>query len=149
MATFPPPGFARHDVPFEIPISKSKKFLPSLLRRRLLQGAITLVIGLVLLLAPAVLLPQTSNNLAFVSKITPSALRYSEITGTGDLAIIGGLSSNSFVWIYAGDIGAGLYVLKFAEHQAANFNGQVVDAAANAPISGPVIYFRDEYPTKG
>ncbi|MGH7452186.1 MAG: carboxypeptidase regulatory-like domain-containing protein, partial [bacterium] len=50
-------------------------------------------------------------------------------------------------WIYASDMGSGLYVLEFADHPAANFSGQVVDAATNAPISGAVVYFRDEYPT--
>jgi hypothetical protein len=49
--------------------------------------------------------------------------------------------------IYASDMQSGLYVLDFADHQAANFSGQVVDAITNAPISGAVVYFRDEYPT--
>ncbi|MCI0692393.1 T9SS type A sorting domain-containing protein [candidate division KSB1 bacterium] len=100
MTIFSSPGFARHDVPFEISILKSTKPLTSLLRSRLLNGSIKLVVGLMLLLSPAALLPQTSNNLALVSKVTPSGLRFSEVTGTGDLAVIGGFSSNSFVWIY-------------------------------------------------
>jgi hypothetical protein len=50
-------------------------------------------------------------------------------------------------FIYASDMNSGLYVLEFADHQAANFTGQVVDAATNAPIPGAVVYFRDEYPT--
>lgn len=100
MTVFSSPDFACHDVPFEISILKMKKHLTSLLRSRLMKGFIIFFIGLILLLSPAALLPQTSNNLALVSKISPSGLRFSEITGTGDLAVIGGFSSNSFVWIY-------------------------------------------------
>ncbi len=100
MTIFSSPGCACHDVSFEILILKIKKRLICFLRSRLMKSAFNLVIGLMLLLAPAALLPQTSNNLALVSKITPSGVRFSEITGAGDLAVIGGFSSNSAVWIY-------------------------------------------------
>ena len=54
---------------------------------------------------PNQLLPQNSANLklaAHVDPLPPSpSWKYSEITGAGDLAILGGfLVNNSFVWIY-------------------------------------------------
>jgi hypothetical protein len=49
--------------------------------------------------------------------------------------------------IYASDMNAGLYVLEFADHPAANFTGTVIDADSNKPVRGAMVYFRDEYPT--
>jgi hypothetical protein len=57
-------------------------------------------IGLILSQPPPALLPQSSNKLSLVAQVTPPGPRFSEITGAGDLAVIGGFSSNSFVWIY-------------------------------------------------
>ncbi len=100
MTIFSSPDFACHDVPFEVSLLKIKNHLTCLLQSRRRKGFINFLIGSMLLLSPAALLPQTSNNLALVSKITPSGLRFSEITGAGDLAVIGGFSNNSSVWIY-------------------------------------------------
>lgn len=53
------------------------------------------------LIFPHSLLPQTSSNLQLVAHINPApGTTYSEVTGCGDLAIIGAFQTNSFVWIY-------------------------------------------------
>ncbi len=49
--------------------------------------------------------------------------------------------------IYASDMQEGLYVLEFTDHPAANFTGQVVNAATGAIVPGAMVYFRDEYPS--
>jgi hypothetical protein len=55
----------------------------------------------VIFFAPNQLLPQNSANLKLVAQIKPaSGITYSEVTGCGDLAIIGAFSNNSYVWIY-------------------------------------------------
>jgi choice-of-anchor B domain-containing protein len=54
--------------------------------------------GFIFLLIPNLLLPQ---NLKLVAHVDPApGTTYSEVTGCGDLAIIGAFQSNSFVWIY-------------------------------------------------
>jgi len=65
---------------------------------------------LLLCLLPAFLLSspnlfsQNSDNLKFVARADPASpspnWKYSEVTGAGDLAIIGGFTSNTHVWIY-------------------------------------------------
>ncbi len=53
------------------------------------------------LIFPHSLLPQTSSNLQLVAHVNPvPGTTYSEVTGCGDLAIIGAFQTNSFVWIY-------------------------------------------------
>jgi len=63
-----------------------------------------LVILPALLISPSSLLPQGSPNLKVVAHVDPLPpspnWKYSEVTGAGDLAIIGGFASNSNVWIY-------------------------------------------------
>ncbi len=59
------------------------------------------LLALATLVFPALLLPQTSSNLQLVAHINPApGTTYSEVTGCGDLAIIGAFQGNSFVWIY-------------------------------------------------
>ena len=57
-----------------------------------------------LLISPFSLLPQGSANLKVVARVDPALpstnWKYSEVTGAGDLAIIGGFSNPSNVWIY-------------------------------------------------
>jgi len=57
-----------------------------------------------LLISPSSLLPQGSANLKVVARVDPvppsANWKYSEVTGAGDLAIIGGFASRSNVWIY-------------------------------------------------
>jgi hypothetical protein len=54
------------------------------------------------LLTRPLLAQQNSSNLKFVARLAPAApgISYSEVTGCGDLAIIGAFSNNSYVWIY-------------------------------------------------
>jgi hypothetical protein len=60
-----------------------------------------LLIALTALIFPNALLPQSSSNLQLVAHINPApGTTYSEVTGCGDLAIIGAFQTNSFVWIY-------------------------------------------------
>ncbi|MGH7452187.1 MAG: LVIVD repeat-containing protein, partial [bacterium] len=59
------------------------------------------LITLAAIIFPISLLPQTSSNLQLVAHVNPvPGTTYSEVTGCGDLAIIGAFQSNSFVWIY-------------------------------------------------
>jgi len=61
------------------------------------------LIGSALMLFPESALPQqNSSNLNLVAHLDPAApgISYSEVTGCGDLAIIGAFSNNSYVWIY-------------------------------------------------
>jgi hypothetical protein len=100
MKIFSSPCFARQEISFAILLLKIKQcLLTCLLRNRLMKGFFNLLIGL-MLLSPAALLPQAGNKLSLVSQITPAGVRFSEITGAGDLAVIGGFSNNSSVWIY-------------------------------------------------
>ncbi len=59
------------------------------------------LIAVAALVFPNSLLPQTSSNLQLVAHVNPApGTQYSEVTGCGDLAIIGAFQTNSFVWIY-------------------------------------------------
>jgi hypothetical protein len=57
-----------------------------------------------ILFLPSSLLPQGSANLKVIAHIDPAppapGWKYGEVTGAGDLAIIGGFAGNSYVWIY-------------------------------------------------
>lgn len=56
------------------------------------------------LFLPSLLLPQGSANLKVVAHVDPlppsSSWKYGEVTGVGDLAILGGFANNTKVWIY-------------------------------------------------
>lgn len=63
-----------------------------------------LVVLSALCVLPSSLLPQSTPNLRVVAHVDPlppsTSWKYSEVTGVGDLAIIGGFANNSRVWIY-------------------------------------------------
>ena len=62
------------------------------------------VLSALLFLTPSSLLPQGTANLRVVSHVDPlppsSNFKYGEVTGAGDLAILGGFANNTRVWIY-------------------------------------------------
>ena len=60
-----------------------------------------LLFGFILGLNPNLLWPQNTSNLKLLAHVNPApGTTYSEVTGCGDLAIIGAFQGNSFVWIY-------------------------------------------------